>query len=116
MSDVAPAPRLGDRSLFPDLTLDAYLNHAGISPPSRPVQQAVTELLHAYAGRGGEGVLATLQLRARLRERVGRLIGVRSGDVALTGGTTHGIQAIALSFPWRRGDRSLRAKARAFRD
>ena len=107
MSDVAPAPapRLGDRSLFPDLTPGAYLNHAGISPPSRPVQQAVTELLRLYASRGGEGVLAMLHMRSRLRERIARLIGVGAADVALTSGATHGIQAVALSFPWRRGDR-----------
>jgi selenocysteine lyase/cysteine desulfurase len=105
MSEVAPAPRLGDRSLFPDLALAAYLNHAGMSPPSRPVQLAITELLQRYAGRGGEGVVAMLAMRARLRERIARLIGARPADVALTGGATHGIQAIALSFPWRRGDR-----------
>ncbi|HEX8909692.1 MAG TPA: aminotransferase class V-fold PLP-dependent enzyme [Anaeromyxobacteraceae bacterium] len=105
MSDEAPVPRLGDRSLFPELAFDAYLNHAGISPPSRPVQQAVAELLQVYARRGGEGVLAMLALRARLRERIAQLLGVRSTDVALTGGATHGIQAVALSFPWRQGDR-----------
>lgn len=105
MSDVAPAPRLGDRTLFPDLTLRAYLNHAGISPPSSPVQRAVAEQLQAYAGRGGEAVTGMLAMRARLRQRLARLTGARPEDLALTSGATHGIQAVALSFPWRRGDR-----------
>ncbi|GEJ56055.1 aminotransferase class V-fold PLP-dependent enzyme [Anaeromyxobacter diazotrophicus] len=105
MSDAAPAPRLGDRALFPDLTLPAYLNHAGISPPSRPVQRAVAEQLQAYAGRGGEAVTGMLAMRARLRQRLARVTGARPEDLALTSGATHGIQAVALSFPWRRGDR-----------
>lgn len=105
MCDVAPPPRLGDRSLFPALAPAAYLNHAGITPPSRPVQEAVAGLLGEYARRGGDGLGATLAMRARLRERVARLVGVRAADVALTGGATHGVQAIALSYPWRRGDR-----------
>jgi selenocysteine lyase/cysteine desulfurase len=101
----AAVARLGDRSLFPDLGPAAYLNHAGASPPSLPVGRAVTELLAAYAASGARAVATALAVRARLREKLGRLLGVRSADVALTSGTTHGVQAIALSFPWRRGDR-----------
>jgi selenocysteine lyase/cysteine desulfurase len=99
------AARLGDRSLFPDLGSAAYLNHAGTSPPSLPVRRAVTELLGAYAASGARAVGAALGVRARLREKLARLIGARPADVALTTGTTQGVQAIALSFPWRRGDR-----------
>jgi len=50
-------------------------------------------------------VIETLALRARLRARLGRLLGVEPATLALTGGATHGVQAIALSFPWSRGDR-----------
>ena len=102
-----PPPRLGDRGLFPDLLATAYLNHAGVSPPSEPVQRAVAALLGAYARGGAQAVTAALALRGRLREKLGRLLGAAPRDVALTGGTTHGVQAIALSFPWRRGDRVL---------
>jgi selenocysteine lyase/cysteine desulfurase len=101
----APTARLGDRSLFPGLGPAAYLNHAGVSPPSAPVRRAVLERLEAYAATGAHAVMATLGVRARLREKLARLLGVRPVDVALTSGTTHGVQAIALSFPWRRGDR-----------
>jgi len=54
-----PAPRLGDRALFPDLQARAYLNHAAISPPSRAVQAAlhacIAALARAPAERGAGG-------------------------------------------------------------
>ena len=101
----APTARFGDRSLFPGLGPDAYLNHAGVSPPSAPVRRAVLDLLEVYAATGAHAVVTMLGVRARLREKLARLLGVRPLDIALTGGTTHGVQAIALSFPWRPGDR-----------
>jgi len=100
-----PAPRLGDRSLFPALEPAAYLNHAGISPPSLAVRRAVSEKLEAYAAEGAAAVTGSVALRARLRERLAALLGARPADLALTHGATHGVQAIALSLAWRPGDR-----------
>lgn len=99
--------RLGDRSLFPTLAPGAYLNHAGVSPPSLPVQRAVAELIGEYARGGSAGVETAVRLRARLRELLARVVGGAAEDVALTSGTSAGIQAIALSYPWRAGDRVL---------
>lgn len=98
---------LGDRSLFPDLAPHAYLNHAGISPPSVPVRRAVAAMVDAYASQGAVAVGDAVRLRTRLRELIGRLIGAAARDVALTAGTSAGLQAVALSFPWRTGDRVL---------
>ncbi len=100
-----PPPRLGDRALFPELEAFAYLNHAGVSPPSQAVKAAVEGALATYARGGAAAVGAALELRRRLRDRLARLLSCRPGDLALTGGATHGIQAIALSLPWRAGDR-----------
>jgi cysteine desulfurase/selenocysteine lyase len=99
------APRLGDRSLFPLLEPRAYLNHAGVSPPSEPVRLAVHEAVDDFARRGGDAVGAAVERRARLRARVAELLGAAPADVALTTNTSSGIQAVALDFPWRRGDR-----------
>jgi selenocysteine lyase/cysteine desulfurase len=98
---------LGDRSLFPDLVPRAYLNHAGISPPSLTVQRAVAAMVDAYARKGGEAVGDAVRLRSRLRELLARLLGAAARDIALTSGTSAGLQAIALSYPWRAGDRPL---------
>ena len=100
-----PAPRLSDRTLFPDLSAAAYLNHAGIAPPSLPVRRAVLQALDTAAATGADGVPAVLALRARLREKLARLLSCRPRDLALTSGASHGVQAVALSFPWRPGDR-----------
>ena len=101
------APRLGDRSLFPLLEPRAYLNHAGVSPPSEPVRRAVHEAVDDFARRGGAAVGEAVERRARLRARLAELVGSRPEDVALTTNTSAGIQAVALDFPWRRGDRIL---------
>jgi cysteine desulfurase / selenocysteine lyase len=103
--ELTSTPRLGDRSFFPDLTFAAYLNHAGVSPPSIPVSKAVKDLLSAY-GRGGlEALTSTLGTRDRLRQKLSRLLGVEPVDLALTTGASHGVQAVALSLPWKKGDR-----------
>lgn len=101
------APRLGDRSLFPLLEPRAYLNHAGVSPPSEPVRQAVHAAVDDFARRGGGAVGAAVERKARLRACLAELVGGRPEDVALTTNTSSGIQAVALDFPWRRGDRIL---------
>ena len=100
-----PAPRLGSRELFPDLAARVYANHAGVSPPSVRVRRAVEDLLSAYARDGAVAVGETLSVRARLRASLSRLIGCRTEEIALTGGASHGLLAIALSFPWNAGDR-----------
>lgn len=101
------APRLGDRSLFPALEARAYLNHAGVSPPSDPVRDAARAVLDDYARLGGGAVPAAIERRGRLRARVAELLGARPEDVAMTQNTSAGVQAVALCFPWQRGDRVL---------
>jgi cysteine desulfurase/selenocysteine lyase len=98
---------MGDRSLFPLLEPRAYLNHAGVSPPSEPVRLAVHEAVDDFARRGGAAVGVAVERKARLRARLAELVGGRPEDVALTTNTSSGIQAVALDFPWRRGDRIL---------
>ncbi len=100
-------PRLGDRALFPLLEPRAYLNHAGVSPPSDPVRRAAHEAVDDFARRGGDAVGAAVERRGRLRGRIAEMLGAAPADVALTTNTTGGIQAVALDFPWRAGDRVL---------
>jgi selenocysteine lyase/cysteine desulfurase len=101
----SPAARLGDRSLFPSLAPVAYLNHAGVSPPSSFVRDAVGAVLDRYAAEGSAAVGAAVALRSRLRDLGARLLSVDAASVAITSGATSGIQAIALSIAWRPGDR-----------
>lgn len=96
---------LASRELFPHLKPSSYLNHAGVSPLSRPVIEAVQAVLGDFAGEGVGGVAGVLAMRTRLREKLGLLLGCPVASLALTGGTSWGILAVAQNFPWRSGDR-----------
>lgn len=100
-------PRLGDRSLFPDLEARAYLAHAAISPPSLVARRAVLGLLGDYARRGAGAFGSTLDQRDRLRSKLGALINAQPGEVALVPNTSLGVTQVALGFPFERGDRVL---------
>ncbi len=101
-----PPPRFGDRSLFPDLEARAYLNHAAISPPSAIVRRTLLECVDVYGRRGVEGFFVYGEQREQLRQDIARLIGAAAGtEIALTSGTSAGVIAIALCFPWSAGDR-----------
>ncbi|WP_437656918.1 aminotransferase class V-fold PLP-dependent enzyme [Sorangium sp. So ce1182] len=104
-SDRSFAAKLGDRGLFPHLAPLVYVNHAGISPPSRPVRLAMIALLDAYAAQGAAAFPVWFAQRVRLREKLGRLIGAAADDIALVQSTTRGLSDIALCYPWRPRDR-----------
>ncbi len=100
-----PTAKLADRSLFPDLAATAYLNHAAISPPSKPVLQAVADLTGDYARRGLGALMDALAMRDRLRGRLASLINVPANSVGLVPSTTRGLCDIALAIDWRAGER-----------
>jgi cysteine desulfurase/selenocysteine lyase len=102
-------PRLGDRSLFPDLRARAYLHHAGISPPSSLVRAAVERVIRESAEEGACAFSRRLSEREALRAELGALVGASDSqsEIALVPSTMYGLSAIALSVPWRAGDRVL---------
>ena len=105
--DAAPlAPALGDRGLFPTLELVAYLNHAAISPFSKPVADAVRQVAEDYSRQGLHALFPWLDKREQLRAQLATLIGAREPtSVGLTTNTSHGVTSVALCCPWRAGDR-----------
>ncbi|MBL8678186.1 MAG: aminotransferase class V-fold PLP-dependent enzyme [Myxococcales bacterium] len=107
MTETSRRARLADRSLFSTLAYDAYLNHAGISPPSSAVVAAVREVVDDYAARGFAAWPTHNERRAKLRQRIASLIGASSDDVGFTTNTTSGVVQVAMSLPWKPGDRVL---------
>lgn len=107
MTDDRFVARLGDRGLFPTLQPRAYLNHAGISPPSLPVQRAIAAVAEDYAQHGGGAFPRWHAQRGVLRERIAALIGAEPRDIALINNTTRGVTDIALCLSWKPGDRVL---------
>jgi len=98
---------LGDRSLFPDLTASAYLNHAAVSPLSLPVRQAVHAVLDDFAADGVGAVGKWMGARGELRADLATWLGVTPDDIGLPPGTTRGIVDLALAVPWTPGDRVI---------
>jgi cysteine desulfurase / selenocysteine lyase len=99
----AASIRLGDRSLFPALSAEAYLAYAATAPVSSLVKTAVNDVLDAYAARGNVAFVECLEQRERLREKLAKLVGAKPGDIALTSGTTRAISDLALCLPWQTG-------------
>ncbi|MES2644532.1 MAG: aminotransferase class V-fold PLP-dependent enzyme [Myxococcota bacterium] len=102
---MSTAPRLGDRSLFPDLVSRSYLAHCAISPVSQPVREAVGAYVDSYARLGVGALGRWLERRAVLRGALARLIGAGSDDIALVSNTTTGVIDIAFAIAWAPGDR-----------
>ncbi len=96
---------LGDRSLFPRLAFDAYLNHAGIGPASVVVEAAVGLVLETYATRGLHALPQWIDDREELRKKLATLVGGRPQDIGFVTNTSHGVGTIAQCYPWRSGDR-----------
>jgi len=97
--------QLGSRIEFPELQDKAYLAHAGISPLSTPVVNAITGLAQSLARQGAGAIGPILEMRQNLRQKLGQLLHCSPQDLALTPGTSWGVLAIAQNFPWRSQDR-----------
>lgn len=98
---------LGSRALFDSLETAVYANHASLSPPSRPVREAVAAVLGGYGQHGMAWYVEEVERRARLKRRLSRLIGAAEGSVGLVANTSAGVLDIALGLPWRRGEKVL---------
>jgi selenocysteine lyase/cysteine desulfurase len=101
--------QLGDRGIFSALRSRAYCNHAGISPICDPVRAAIERVVRESAEEGSAGFGRRLVERDRLRSELGALIGAREPEreIAFVPSTMYGLCAIALSIPWKAGDRVI---------
>jgi len=99
------APKLGDRSLFSSLSAVAYLNHAAIAAPADPVRAAARAAVDDLSSRGTGAFEDWETQRELLRARLAELVGGQASDIGFVPNTSVGLNHVAWSVPWRRGDR-----------
>lgn len=95
------------RAQFPVFERLAYLNAGSVGPLARAAADAAgADLrLQLEAGRGGKAHYEHAQaLAGRLRARIARLLGCDAWEVALTGATTDGVNAVLGGLELGRGD------------
>jgi L-cysteine/cystine lyase len=98
------------RAQFPVMERLAYLNAGSVGPMPQAAETAVAaELRRALElGRGGKAYFEhALGLADRLRGRVAGVMGCDPWEVALTGATTDGVNAVLSGLGLARGDEIL---------
>ncbi len=100
----SPDKTHGAAALFPILDHLCFLNHAGVSPLSRPAAAA----LERYARQASEKAYLGDDWYARVnevRQAAAGLIGAASADeIAFVANTSTGLSLVARGIDWREGD------------
>ncbi len=97
------------RKLFPSADRFVWLSHAGISPISRPVAEAMDEHVHDVLDHAAAHIPRWTVRLKRLKELAAALINADPSDLAVTPNTTHGINLVAHGMRWKPGDQVILA-------
>jgi len=95
------------RSHFAIAGHTAYLNHATICAPPRPVIDAVTSFLDDAGQRGGLGFMDRVDSVRPVRDDLASLVGGREEGIAFAANTTTALTRIVDGLTWKPGDRVL---------
>ncbi len=98
------------RGLFPVTERWTYLDHAAVSPISRPVHEAMERHLRDVLTEGATNSGRWDHMIARARRSASRLLGCRPGEVAFLKNTSEGINLVARGLDWRPGDNVVSAE------
>lgn len=104
---VASQPALWERyaGQFPVRERLIYLNHASVSPLSRPAADAMKHLADDCLLYGSLHYDQWLAAYEGLRVAAAKLIGSDRSEIALVKNTSEGIATVALGLDWKPGDR-----------
>jgi L-cysteine/cystine lyase len=98
------------RAQFPVLERIAYLNAGTNGPVPRRAREAATTALTLQCENGRADAIffeALMKNRDELRERVAGLLGCEPAELALTGATTDGVNAVLTGLDLKPGDEVL---------
>ena len=95
------------RDQFPVTKELIYLNHAAVSPLSKPAADAMQRLTDDVHRFGSLHYDEWVDAYEGLRVAAARLIGADRSEIAVVKNTSEGIATIALGLDWRPGDRMV---------
>ncbi len=95
------------RGEFPITNHFIYLDHAGVSPVSLRVSDAVGEFMQNAAGKTPLDYSSWGERIEEVRISCARLLGCGAQEVAFVKNTSHGISIVASGLDWQKGDNVL---------
>jgi cysteine desulfurase/selenocysteine lyase len=95
------------RDQFPVREHLIYLNHAGVTPLSKPAADAMKRLADDALGFGSFHYDQWLAAYDGLRRAAANLINAAPQDIALVKNTSEGLATIAIGFDWGPGDKMV---------
>ncbi len=93
------------RKEFPVCEHSVYLNHAGVSPTSKRVRDAVTAWMDRLVERGVLDEPMWEKEAEDCRARFANLIHASPDEITFVRNTSHGLALVAEGLDWRDGDR-----------
>ncbi|PSQ79187.1 MAG: aminotransferase [Bacteroidetes bacterium QS_1_63_11] len=97
------------RDHFPHTEHQTYLNHAAISPMSRPVREAIDAHAAERHGADPEAPIANFEafqpVMTETKERMAEVLGTESARVEFVPNTSAGLNVLACGLDWEVGDR-----------
>jgi selenocysteine lyase/cysteine desulfurase len=95
------------RDLFADRNDRIWLNHAGVSPISKPVAEAVAAHAQDVLENGAANVIDWYGQLKKIKRLASKLLNCDPKDLAVTPNTTHGINLVANGLRWEPGDQVI---------
>ena len=90
---------------FPIKRRRRYLNNASIGALSLPVIAAVDRFMHDVRDNGRNQYPNWCKYAdSSIKQRIARLIGAKSSEIAFIKNTTEGLGNVANGYPWKQGD------------
>jgi selenocysteine lyase/cysteine desulfurase len=97
------------RQYFPVTDQLIYLNHAGVSPVSLQVKQAVETFLEESTQKGILAVEKWYRRAEEIRQKISEFVGAGKDEITFVRSTSHGLALVAEGIDWKEGENVVTA-------